>query len=93
MDFYWVWVWLISCDSDQGMHTDFACLLFSDLKRRLHPDTVECIITQADIIERGFLSGLSLSSSCPSHNNCLSRYSPYWPRWHEHQAYSAVHLP
>ncbi|KAG2063319.1 hypothetical protein BDR04DRAFT_1111665, partial [Suillus decipiens] len=70
---------LISRDSDQGMHTDFTCLFFSHLKRHLHPDTVECIITQAVIIGQGFLSGLSLSSSCPSHNDCLFRCSPYWP--------------
>ncbi|KAG2075226.1 hypothetical protein BDR04DRAFT_1092098 [Suillus decipiens] len=84
---------LISRDSDQGIHTDFAYLFFSHLKHHLHPDTVECIITQAVIIEQGLLSGHSLSSSCLSHNDCLSRCSPYWPRWHEHQAYSAVHLP
>ncbi|KAG2068661.1 hypothetical protein BDR04DRAFT_1102974 [Suillus decipiens] len=64
---------LISRDSDQGMRTDFTCLYFSHLKRHLHP---ECIITQA-VIEQGFLSGLSLSSYCPSHNDCLSRCSPY----------------
>ncbi|KAG1721769.1 ferritin-like superfamily [Suillus paluster] len=32
---------------DEGMHTDFACVLFSHLKHRPHPDTVKCIITQA----------------------------------------------
>jgi ribonucleoside-diphosphate reductase subunit M2 len=26
---------------DEGMHTDFACLLFSHLKRRPHPETVK----------------------------------------------------
>lgn len=29
---------------DEGLHTDFACLLFSHLKRRPHPDTVRDII-------------------------------------------------
>ncbi|KAG1880873.1 ferritin-like superfamily [Suillus subluteus] len=41
---------------DRGMHTDFACLLFSHLKRRPHPDTVKCIITQAVVIEQEFLT-------------------------------------
>jgi len=41
---------------DEGMHTDFACLLFSHMKRRPHPDTVKEIITQAVIIEQEFLT-------------------------------------
>lgn len=41
---------------DEGMHTDFACLLFSHLKRRPHPDTVNEIITQAVAIEQEFLT-------------------------------------
>ncbi|KAI9507725.1 beta subunit of ribonucleotide reductase [Russula earlei] len=41
---------------DEGMHTDFACLLFSHLRRRPHPDTVNNIITQAVAIEQEFLT-------------------------------------
>ncbi|PPQ63407.1 hypothetical protein CVT24_004917 [Panaeolus cyanescens] len=41
---------------DEGMHTDFACLLFSHLKRRPHPDTVKLIITEAVAIEQEFLT-------------------------------------
>jgi len=41
---------------DEGMHTDFACLLFSHMKRRPHPDTVEKIITEAVKIEQEFLT-------------------------------------
>ena len=41
---------------DEGMHTDFACLLFSHLKRRPHPDTVKRIITEAVTIEQEFLT-------------------------------------
>ncbi|KAG1850471.1 ribonucleotide reductase small subunit [Suillus tomentosus] len=41
---------------DEGMHTDFACLLFSHLKRRPHPETVKYIITQAVAIEQEFLT-------------------------------------
>ena len=42
---------------DEGMHTDFACLLFSHLKRRPHPETVKRIITDAVVIEQEFLTG------------------------------------
>ncbi|KAN0086286.1 Ribonucleotide reductase, small chain domain containing protein, partial [Tylopilus felleus] len=41
---------------DEGMHTDFACLLFSHLKRRPHPDVVHRIITEAVKIEQEFLT-------------------------------------
>ncbi|KAG6872752.1 Ribonucleotide-diphosphate reductase (RNR), small subunit [Termitomyces sp. Mi166 len=41
---------------DEGMHTDFACLLFSHLKRRPHPDTIKAIIMEAVTIEQEFLT-------------------------------------
>lgn len=41
---------------DEGLHTDFACLLFSHLERRPHPDTVEMIIREAVEIEKEFLT-------------------------------------
>ena len=41
---------------DEGLHTDFACLLFSHLKKRAHPDTVLKIITEAVEIEKQFLT-------------------------------------
>ncbi|GJJ07258.1 Ribonucleotide-diphosphate reductase (RNR),small subunit [Clathrus columnatus] len=41
---------------DEGMHTDFACLLFSHLRKRPHPDTVRRIITEAVSIEQTFLT-------------------------------------
>jgi len=41
---------------DEGMHTDFACLLFSHLRRRPHPKLVEKIITEAVGIEQEFLT-------------------------------------
>ena len=53
---------------DEGMHTDFACLLFSHLKRRPHFDVVRKIITEAVAIEQEFLTGgcsvLPWSSLC-----------------------------
>lgn len=41
---------------DEGMHTDFACLLFSLLKKRPEKKLVEDIITQAVVIEKEFLT-------------------------------------
>ncbi|KAJ4490580.1 ribonucleotide reductase small subunit [Lentinula aciculospora] len=41
---------------DEGMHTDFACLLFSHLRRRPHPKNVERIIGEAVAIEQEFLT-------------------------------------
>ncbi|ORX33555.1 ribonucleoside-diphosphate reductase [Kockovaella imperatae] len=41
---------------DEGLHTDFACLLFTHLRRRPHPETVERIIREAVKIEQEFLT-------------------------------------
>ncbi|KAI1796279.1 beta subunit of ribonucleotide reductase [Ganoderma leucocontextum] len=41
---------------DEGMHTDFACLLFQHLRRRPHPSRVAKIITEAVEIEKEFLT-------------------------------------
>jgi ribonucleoside-diphosphate reductase subunit M2 len=42
---------------DEGLHTDFACLLFTHLRRRPHPDTIAKIIREAVKIEQEFLTG------------------------------------
>lgn len=41
---------------DEGMHTDFACLLFCHLRQRPHPPVIRNIITEAVSIEQDFLS-------------------------------------
>jgi ribonucleotide reductase beta subunit family protein with ferritin-like domain len=41
---------------DEGLHTDFACLLYSMLKVQLSQEEVYDIITQAVTIEEGFVS-------------------------------------
>ncbi|KAF2860038.1 hypothetical protein K470DRAFT_258376 [Piedraia hortae CBS 480.64] len=41
---------------DEGMHTDFACLLFSHLNHKPSQATIEKIITEAVAIEQEFLS-------------------------------------
>ncbi|OCK79639.1 hypothetical protein K432DRAFT_443751 [Lepidopterella palustris CBS 459.81] len=41
---------------DEGMHTDFACLLFSHINKRPSQKEVEAIITEAVTIEQEFLT-------------------------------------
>ncbi|KAA1466217.1 hypothetical protein DENSPDRAFT_790649 [Dentipellis sp. KUC8613] len=41
---------------DEGMHTDFACLLLTHLRRRPHPDVIRDIIKEAVEIEQDFLT-------------------------------------
>ncbi|KAI0921316.1 Ribonucleotide-diphosphate reductase (RNR), small subunit, variant 2 [Taiwanofungus camphoratus] len=41
---------------DEGMHTDFACLLFTHMKRRPHPEVVKRIVMEAVEIEQEFLT-------------------------------------
>ena len=52
---------------DEGMHTDFACLLFSHLRRRPHPDVIERIIREAVEIEQEFLTGMCPRYARSSH--------------------------
>jgi len=47
---------LISCH-DEGMHTNFPCLLFSHFKWHPHPDVVLWIISEAVKIGQEFLTG------------------------------------
>ncbi|KIW03800.1 ribonucleoside-diphosphate reductase small chain [Verruconis gallopava] len=41
---------------DEGMHTDFACLLFSMIQNKPSPESVRAIITEAVSIEKEFLT-------------------------------------
>jgi len=41
---------------DEGMHTDFACLLYHHLRRRLHHTVILDIVTEAVTIEQEFLT-------------------------------------
>ena len=40
---------------DEGMHTDFACLLYNQLKNKLDPQVIKNIITSAVDIEQNFV--------------------------------------
>lgn len=41
---------------DEGLHTDFACLLFSHLNHRPSKQAVQDVITEAVVIEQEFLT-------------------------------------
>lgn len=41
---------------DEGMHCDFACLLYSMLQNRLDPKEVQAIITEAVVYEKEFVT-------------------------------------
>ncbi len=60
---------------DEGMHTDFACLLFHHLRRRPHPRRVERIITEAVEIEKEFLTG-AFTVTNPLYCQILTRSDP-----------------
>ncbi|EJU06229.1 ribonucleotide reductase small subunit [Dacryopinax primogenitus] len=59
---------------DEGMHTDFACLLFSHLRRRPHPDTVRKIITEAVLIEQTFLTDALPVALIGMNSNLMNQY-------------------
>lgn len=47
---------------DEGLHTDFACLIFSHLKHKPAPEIVERIVTEAvEIEQRYFLDALPVA--------------------------------
>jgi len=41
---------------DEGLHTDFACHLYSLLRNKLRPEIIQGIITEAVTIEKKFVS-------------------------------------
>lgn len=47
---------------DEGLHTDFACLLFSHLRKKPSKETIQAIIVEAVSIEQDFLTS---SLPCP----------------------------
>ena len=76
---------------DEGMHTDFACLLFSHLKRRPHPDVVRRVITEAVTIEQEFLTGKMIDYyNVPDIEVALRRIARVVDR-NECQAYVPIH--
>ena len=44
----------------QGLHCDFACLLYKHLQRKLDAQAVYAIITEAVVIEKQFIEEVSV---------------------------------
>ncbi|GAA5841116.1 hypothetical protein JCM3766R1_006669 [Sporobolomyces carnicolor] len=59
---------------DEGLHTDFACLLFSHLERRPHPDVIATIITEAVEIEKEFLTDALPVGLIGMNSNLMCQY-------------------
>ncbi|KIM25498.1 hypothetical protein M408DRAFT_74108 [Serendipita vermifera MAFF 305830] len=59
---------------DEGMHTDFACLLFGHLRKRPHPDTVKHIIMEAVTIEQEFLTDALPVSLIGMNSTLMNQY-------------------
>ena len=77
---------------DEGMHTDFACLLFSHLRRRAHPDIIERIIREAVKIEQEFLTGMfSICSFESCALTIVQRCSTSGLDRHERPAHAPIH--
>lgn len=79
---------------DEGMHTDFACLLFLHLRRRPHPDTILRIITEAVEIEKEFMTGLlflHLRHGLRAYCALAIRYPTRRSYWYEQEADVPIH--
>ncbi|KAK2604832.1 hypothetical protein N8I77_007730 [Diaporthe amygdali] len=59
---------------DEGLHTDFACLLFSHLKNRPSKQRVQDIITEAVTIEKEFLTEALPCALLGMNSNLMKQY-------------------
>lgn len=59
---------------DEGLHTDFACLLFSHLENRPAPEIIERIITEAVAIEKEFFTDALPVSLLGMNCNLMCQY-------------------
>lgn len=59
---------------DEGMHTDFACLLFSLLNNRPTKEAVLAIITEAVTIEQEFLTDALPCALLGMNSNLMCQY-------------------
>lgn len=59
---------------DEGLHTDFACLLFSHLKHRPSKQAVQNIITEAVVIEQEFLVEALPCALLGMNSNLMKQY-------------------
>ncbi|KAI0023252.1 ribonucleotide reductase [Xylariomycetidae sp. FL0641] len=59
---------------DEGLHTDFACLLFSHLKNRPSKEMVQQVITDAVVIEKEFLTEALPCALLGMNSNLMKQY-------------------
>ncbi|CAD6506141.1 BgTH12-07071 [Blumeria graminis f. sp. triticale] len=59
---------------DEGLHTDFACLLFSHLKHRPSKQAVQDVITEAVEIEQEFLTSALPCALLGMNSNLMKQY-------------------
>ena len=59
---------------DEGLHTDFACLLFSHLNNRPSKQSVQNIITEAVAIEQEFLIDALPCALLGMNSNLMKQY-------------------
>ena len=59
---------------DEGMHCDFACLLYSMLEHKLDPAEVESIITEAVVFEKEFVTDALPVSLIGMNAESMSQY-------------------
>jgi ribonucleoside-diphosphate reductase subunit M2 len=76
---------------DEGMHTDFACLLFTQLRRRPHPNRVLEIITEAVAIEQDFFGGTVGRASHEIRLTNFARCLTSVAYWYEFEVNVPVH--
>lgn len=76
---------------DEGMHTDFACLLFTHLRRRPHPERVLEIVTEAVAIEQDFFGGTVGQLSQETRLTDFARCPTSVTYWYEFEVNVPVH--
>ena len=59
---------------DEGLHCDFACLLYSMLENKLDPQEVEDIITEAVVFEKEFVTDALPVSLIGMNANLMTEY-------------------
>nr|BAH29738.1 ribonucleoside-diphosphate reductase subunit M2 [Dicyema japonicum] len=59
---------------DEGLHTDFACLLYHHLKKKLPRDRILQIITEAVVLEKEFLTEALPVALIGMNVNLMSQY-------------------
>ena len=59
---------------DEGMHTDFACLLYSMLNNKINPNEIRSIITEAVELEKEFVSDAIPVSLIGMNSQLMNQY-------------------